>query len=120
MAYDNFENTSFDRDRDGHINSSEAAYIYDTFYKEKDDAGSEAGTWDEEDSEGSGWYPTKQELKAHNEEMEAFRKKIENENRTKYTMPFGLLIIGAILFVINPLLGIAIVFLAITASAFTK
>ena len=32
MAYDYFENTSFDLNQDGHIDSSEAAYIYDTFF----------------------------------------------------------------------------------------
>ena len=37
MAYDNFENTPFDLNHDGHIDSNEAAYIYDTFYKEKDE-----------------------------------------------------------------------------------
>ena len=34
MAYDNFENTPFDLDHDGHIDSNEAAYIYETFYNE--------------------------------------------------------------------------------------
>ena len=34
MAYDNFENTPFDLDNDGHIDSNEAAYIYETFYNE--------------------------------------------------------------------------------------
>jgi len=40
MAYDNFENTPFDLNNDGHIDSNEAAYIYDTFYREQDESGS--------------------------------------------------------------------------------
>ncbi len=35
MVYDNFENTPFDLNHDGHIDSNEAAYIYDTFYNEE-------------------------------------------------------------------------------------
>jgi hypothetical protein len=44
MAYDNFENTPFDLNHDGHIDSNEAAYIHETFYNEdntEDDDSSE-------------------------------------------------------------------------------
>ena len=34
MAYENFENTAFDLDRDGKINASEAAYIQETIFKD--------------------------------------------------------------------------------------
>ncbi len=32
MAYDEFENTSYDLNRDGHIDSAEASYIHETLY----------------------------------------------------------------------------------------
>lgn len=38
MAYDRFEGTPFDLDHDGKIDAKEAAYIYQTFYEEKDDS----------------------------------------------------------------------------------
>ncbi len=38
MAYDNFENTPFDLNHDGHIDSNEAAYIYETFYSDYNDS----------------------------------------------------------------------------------
>ncbi|SHN57174.1 hypothetical protein SAMN02745247_01657 [Butyrivibrio hungatei DSM 14810] len=32
MAYDEFENTSYDLNCDGHIDSAEASYIHETLY----------------------------------------------------------------------------------------
>lgn len=34
MAYDNYENTPFDLNHNGHIDTNEAAYIYDSFFNE--------------------------------------------------------------------------------------
>ena len=36
MSYDDFENTPYDLDHDGHIDTNEAAYIHDTLYGEED------------------------------------------------------------------------------------
>lgn len=77
MAYDNFENTPFDLNHDGHIGSNEAAYIYDTFYKEQDACGS--GDIDDNDSVGGGCYPTKEEIKKHNADMEKLRRDVQAE-----------------------------------------
>lgn len=51
MAYDNFEDTPFDLNHDGKIDSNEAAYIYETFYNE-DNQSSE----DDEDYVVDGGY----------------------------------------------------------------
>ncbi len=60
MAYDNFENTPFDLDHDGHIDSNEAAYIYETFFNEdnvKDDSSFDEDNEDyEEDEDGEFSY----------------------------------------------------------------
>ena len=76
MAYDNFVNTPFDLNHDGHIDSNEAAYIYETFYKEKDDTSVDI---DDGNCAGGGWYPTKEELKKHNAEMDKLRKDVQAE-----------------------------------------
>ncbi len=78
MAYDNFENTPFDLNHDGHIDSNEAAYIYDTFYKEQEE-GSSCVDIDDDDIVGGGWYPTKEELKKHNADMDKLRRDVQAE-----------------------------------------
>ena len=76
MAYDNFENTPFDLNHDGHIDSNEAAYIYDTFYKEQDE-GSSCADLDDDDSDiGGGWYPTDAERKKLNNDLNKVRKEV--------------------------------------------
>lgn len=48
MAYDNYENTPFDLDHDGHIDSNEAAYIYETFYNEDNNTNEDDSSFDED------------------------------------------------------------------------
>ncbi len=122
MAYDNFENTPFDLDRNGHIDSNEAAYIYDTFYKE-DDSTSVSSSWDDGDCENSGesgWYPTEEERKKNKAEMDAFSKKIEDAETAKVARLFGGVLLGSLLFALNPVLGGLIVFITIVITAFTN
>ena len=76
MAYDNFKNTPFDLNHDGHIDSNEAAYIYDKFYKEKNDTRVD---FDDDDSDGDGWYPTEEELKRYNDDMDKLRRDVKAE-----------------------------------------
>ena len=77
MAYDNYENTPFDLDHDGHIDSNEAAYIHDTLYKEEADSSVDI----DDDSAGDGWYPTKDERAKHKAEaMDGIRQKMSGQS----------------------------------------
>ncbi len=109
MAYDNFENTPFDLNNDGHIDSNEAAYIYDTFYREQDESGSAYA--DEDDAiGGGGWYPTAEERKKMNGDMEDLRRRIAEEDRNKKLTVFGIWFALAI-FVPNKLLAAILIFI---------
>ena len=54
MAYDNFENTPFDFNHDGHIDSNEAAYIYESLYAE--DNTKDYSSYDEDDKDEEPLY----------------------------------------------------------------
>ncbi len=117
MAFDNFSNTPFDRDRDGEIDPVEEAQIYDTFYKEKDDPGqgapsgsdilnddsgfgvegSGSSILDDEDDSGEGWYPSPEELEKHRKEMDNLRKSVETGKRNGILIVIGIAIALGIL-----------------------
>ncbi len=108
MAYDNFENTPFDLNHDGHIDSNEAAYIYDTFYKESDEGGS-ADIDDGDDIGGGGWYPTTEERRKMNADMEKFRRDVQAEKAGHILLT--IIVIAAIwLFVGNNIIGALVLF----------
>ncbi|MDC7292532.1 MULTISPECIES: hypothetical protein [unclassified Butyrivibrio] len=108
MAYDNFENTPFDLDHDGHIDSNEAAYIYDTFYKESDDGGS-TDIDDGNGIGGGGWYPTTEERRKMNADMEKLRRDVQAEKSGHILIT--IVVIAAIwLFVGNNIIGALVLF----------
>ena len=107
--YDEFNGTSFDLNNDGHIDSNEAAYIYDTFYKESDEGGS-ADIDDGDDIGGGGWYPTAEERKKMNADMEDLRRRVAEEDRNKKLTVFGIWLALAI-FVPNKLLAAILIFI---------
>ena len=85
MAYDNYEDTPFDLNHDGHIDSNEAAYIYNTFYDESGDSDSDDFDFDSYGSTySSGSYssrnskithrPTKTIEELKHEEMRDFKR----------------------------------------------
>ncbi len=104
MAYDNFENTPFDLDHDGHIDSNEAAYIYDTFYKEFEEPGSEAGYGDSGSGGDGGWYPTPEERKKLKDDMDDLRRRVKKNAWKRRLTVFGIWIALAV-FVPNKLLA---------------
>ncbi len=105
MAYDNFENTPFDLNHDGHIDSNEAAYIYDTFYKEQDE-GSSADF--DDDIGGGGWYPTAEERKKMNADMEKLHRDVRTEKSGRIWITIA--VIAAIwLFIGNNIIGALVV-----------
>lgn len=118
MAYDNFENTPFDLNHDGHIDSNEAAYIYDTFYKELDEPSSEADFGDSGSGDGGSWNPTAEERKKLNDDMEDLRRRVkENAWRRRLTV-FGIWIALAV-FIPNKLLAaLLIVVVEVISSMF--
>lgn len=108
MAYDNFENTSFDLNHDGHIDSNEAAYIYDTFYKESEEGSSSDNI--DHISTGGGWYPTDDQRRKLNADMEDLRRRVAKEDRNKKLTVFGIwLALG--IFVPNKLLAAILIFI---------
>ena len=109
MAYDIFENTPFDLDHDGRIDSNEAAYIYDTFYKESDEGGS-ADIDDGDDIGGGGWYPTTEERRKMNADMEDLRRRVAEEDRNKKLTVFGIWL-ALTIFVPNKLLAAILIFI---------
>ena len=118
MAYDNFENTPFDLNHDGHIDSNEAAYIYDIFYKELDEPSSEADFGDSGSGDGGSWHPTAEERKKLNDDMEDLRRRVrENAWRRRLTV-FGIWIALAV-FIPNKLLAaLLIVVVEVISSMF--
>ena len=97
MAYDNFENTPFDLNHDGHIDSNEAAYIYDTFYNEDNNV-VDAGLKDDISFSGGGYYPTAEQRKKQKEDMDQLRRKVQESDRNNKLITFGIMIaIGIIL-----------------------
>ena len=91
---------------DGHIDSNEAAYIYDTFYKEKDDTSVDI---DDDNSAGGGWYPTKEELKKYNAEMDKLRRDVQAEKSGHILITIG--VIAAIWLLIgNNIIGALVLF----------
>ena len=105
MAYDNFENTPFDLDHDGHIDSNEAAYIHDTLYKEEADTSADI----DDDSAGDGWYPTKDELAKHNAEMEQLRRDVRATKR-KHIVITVVVIIAIGLLIGNNIIAVVVLF----------
>ena len=103
-----FGNTPFDLNHDGHIDSNEAAFIYDTFYKEKDDGGSCVDFDDDSDS-GEGWYPTKEELKKHNDDMQRLRNEVQAEKQNLILITIGVVVAIGLL-VGNNIVGALILF----------
>lgn len=102
MAYDNFENTPFDLNHDGHIDSNEAAYIYDTFYNE------DADVCDNVDdlSFGGEWYPSAEERRKQNAEIEQLRRRVQESDRNKKLIFIGIMFALGIFF---PNKGIAVI-----------
>ena len=107
MAYDNYENTPFDLNHDGHIDSNEAAYIYDTFYKKQVDGG--IVDIDDDDSVGAGWYPTKEELKKHNAEMDKLRRDVQAE-KAGHILITIIVIVAIWLLIGNNIIGALVLF----------
>ena len=99
MAYDNFENTPFDLNHDGHIDSNEAAYIYDTFFNE--DTNGELNDVIYEDHEfdhslGAGAYTA-----SSKKNTEDVAKSINGERKrssSKGLIAWGIVVLLAILF----------------------
>ena len=106
MAYDNFENTPFDLDHDGHIDSNEAAYIHDTLYKEETDSSVDI---DDDDSAGDGWYPTKDERAKHKAEMEQLLRDVRAEKR-RHMVITVVVIIAIGLLINNDILAVVVLF----------
>ena len=106
MAYDNFENTPFDLDHDGHIDSNEAAYIHDTLYKEETDTSADM---DDDDSVGDGWYPTKDERAKHNAEMEQLRRDVR-ATKGKHIVITVVAIIAIGLLISNNIIAVVVLF----------
>ncbi len=109
MAYDNFENTPFDLNHDGHIDSNEAAYIYDTFYNE-DNNDVDAGLEDDISFSGGGYYPTSEQRRKMYSDMEDLRRRVAEEERYKKLTVFGIWLALAV-FVPNKLLAAILIFI---------
>ncbi len=92
MAYDNFANTPFDLNHDGHIDANEAAYIYDTFYN--DDTGESSCAEDITDDIccGGGWYPTDAERRKQNDEIRQFCRRAQEHDRNKKLIVIGIIV----------------------------
>lgn len=110
MAYDNFANTPFDRNHDGHIDANEAAYIYDTFYNEDTD---EAG-YDDDITDGicsgGGWHLSDAERRKQNDEIRELRRSVQESDRTKKQVTIGIMFALGILV---PSKGVALILIGI-------
>ena len=109
MAYDSFENTPFDLNHDGHIDSNEAAYIYDTFYNEDNNI-VDSGLGDDISFSGDGYYPTAEQRRKMNADMEDLRRRVAEEDRNKKLTVFGIWLALAVL-VPNKLLAAILIFI---------
>ena len=102
MAYDNYENTAFDLNHDGHIDSNEAAFIHDTFCEESEVCSS---CVDCDDSDiGGGWYPTDAERKKMNDDMQKLRNDVAAEQGRHILIAIGV-IVAILLFIGNNIIG---------------
>ena len=97
MAYDNFENTSFDLNHDGHIDSNEAAYIYDTFYSESDSSD------DDMDFSVQGGYRSSGSSKKYKEiDHDKLMRDVQRAELNRNLIAFGILIVASIIFSSSP------------------
>ena len=98
MAYDNFENTPFDLNHDGHIDANEAAYIHDTFYSESDSS-------DDDDMDFSiqGGYRTNNSSRKNKEiDHEKLMQDVRRADMNRTLIAFGILIVASIVFSDSP------------------
>lgn len=110
MAYENFENTAFDLDRDGKINASEAAYIQETIFKDDSVERSE-----DDYIEGDGWYPTDDEYKKFEQELLELRESTKRQDRNVRIFTIGLLIVLCLIpyrIITLPIIGFVVYFSA--------
>ena len=110
MAYDNYENTAFDLNHDGKIDSSEASFIEDTFYE--DHHGVSTGFDEDDDSDvcyGSSGYSKLNGNNKANADIEQLRKSIQARKQNRVLITIG--VIAAIwIFVGNNIAGALILF----------
>lgn len=122
MAYDEFENTSYDLNRDGHIDSAEASYIHETLYGDDkhgdhdDDSDGDGfgddifGDGDGGEFEGYEWHATPEERREMREKDEEFKKRLADSKRRKMLITVAV-IIGVTIFVDGNAGGVFILFI---------
>ncbi len=98
MAYEEFENDRYyDVNHDGHIDSSEEAFIRQSLAKRNS-----GSTCLDIDDDGDGWYPTEEEYKKHKEEIQAVVDAANRRDAIKFWIKSGI-IISLALFMPNKL-----------------
>ena len=122
MAYDEFENTSYDLNRDGHIDSAEASYIHETLYGDDkhgdhdDDSDGDVfgddifGDGGGGEFEGYEWHATPEERREMREKDEEFKKRLADSKRRKMLITVAV-IIGVTIFVDGNAGGVFILFI---------
>lgn len=97
MAYENFENTSFDLNHDGHIDTNEAAYIHDTFYSESDST--------EEDMDfsiSSGYRSEKKSSSFKEIDHKKLMEDVRRADARRNLIALGILVVVSIIFADSP------------------
>lgn len=106
MAYDYFENTPFDLNHDGHIDSNEAAYIYENFFSEDSSNTSECDDLFEDDYTYNSSVKTVQKDSSEKFDITKYKEEVRKEKSRHNTIALVIVIVLALLFPDSP--GIAI------------
>ena len=111
MGYDEFNDSPFDLNHDGNIDSSEASFIEDTYYE--DHNGISTGFEEDDDSYVSYGTSRKTGYSSINKTEEQKRKELDEalEGHAVMAVIYALVIMGILIFVGNNIIGV-VVFLA--------
>ena len=105
MSYENYENTAFDMNRDGHIDASEASFIHDTYYGSGSGSGSSGYSGISFNGYGSSANRNRSNIKGSNR----ITTEMIRSGRRKKIIIWGILILLGCIFPKSIILMIAVV-----------
>lgn len=112
--YDNFANTPFDLNHDGHIDPIEAAYIRETFNIDDNYYGSSKydgytdTDFDDDDDDSDVCYVSPEKCKEIHDMVEEIKKSAEEEQQNKNRIALGIFFVACIVFASSPAIALFI------------
>lgn len=102
MAYDEFNNSSFDLNGDGRIDSAEASFIEDTFYEDHNGISSGFDEGDDVDIVYGGGYHSSSNKTYHEIDFDKLREDVKRADARKNLIAIGIVAFVALIFPDSP------------------